>query len=264
MQRISVLLPVPDGPMIAVMPRAAIVEVDVLQYRLARHVGLRQMAQRQHRPSSTKKRHAARRRVRRRRAAAPSDALSPSSPCLRFGLGLFLRRFLVVGRLVEAAARARRHRAHRLPRRLVVDREEAVGAVERLHHFRREAVVVEARQHLVGELRIEVVRIRERRRREFLAAVDDAEVGFLDLAALAHAVEHVGGDGAGVVVARVHAHHRLVVLAGEDDLVVLVGRQAFLREERQRRQVAGVRRRRRVRDLLALEVGRASGTASSP
>ncbi len=28
-QRISVDLPVPDGPMIAVMPRAAIVEVDV-------------------------------------------------------------------------------------------------------------------------------------------------------------------------------------------------------------------------------------------
>ena len=77
----------------------------------------------------------------------------------------------------------------------------------------------------------------------------------LDLAALGHAVEHVGRDRRGVVIAGLHAHHRLVVLAGKEHLVVLVGRRAFAREQRPRREVAGVRRRRRVRDLLALQVG---------
>ena len=99
------------------------------------------------------------------------------------------------------------------------------------------------------------MRVRERRRRELLAAVDHAEVGFLDLPAHGHPVEHVGGHRRGVVVAGVDAQHRLVVLAREHRLVVLVGREALAREERERRQVPRVRRRRRVRELLALEVG---------
>jgi len=68
-------------------------------------------------------------------------------------------------------------------------------------------------------------------------------------------VEDVGGDGRGVVVAGIHAHHRLVVLAGEHGLVVLVGYEALAGEEGERRQVPRVRRRRRVCELLALEIG---------
>jgi hypothetical protein len=51
----------------------------------------------------------------------------------RFG-GL-ARRFLFVGRLVERLARAFRHARDDFPRRLVVDREEAIGAVEGLLHL---------------------------------------------------------------------------------------------------------------------------------
>ncbi len=43
--------------------------------------------------------------------------------------------------------------------------------------------------------------------------------------------------------------------AGIDDLVVSVGRDAELRKQRARRQVARVARRSRMRDALALQVG---------
>ena len=49
MQRISVDLPVPDAPMIAVMPLRGDLEVDVAQHRLAGDVGLREVLEREHR-----------------------------------------------------------------------------------------------------------------------------------------------------------------------------------------------------------------------
>ncbi len=49
MQRMSVLLPVPEGPMIAVMPRGATSRVDVGKHRLAGDVVLGEMPDRQRR-----------------------------------------------------------------------------------------------------------------------------------------------------------------------------------------------------------------------
>src|SRR5205807_8978657 len=94
---------------------------------------------------------------------------------LRGRLRSFAGRFLVVRCFVESLSGSRCDLAHDFPCGLVVDREETVGAVECFLHFRRKAVFVEARKQLVGEFRLEVVRIRKRRRREFLAAIDDAE-----------------------------------------------------------------------------------------
>src|SRR5206468_12007657 len=71
------------------------------------------------------------------------------------------RRFLFVRGLVKASARALRDVTDNRPGGLVVDREETVGTVESLLHLRREAVVVEATEHLVDELGIEVVRVGE-------------------------------------------------------------------------------------------------------
>src|SRR6266571_2432579 len=139
------------------------------------------------------------------------------------------RGFLFVRGLVETPARALRDVADDRPCRLVVDREETIGTVESLLHLGREPVVVEAAEHLVDKPGVEVVRVGERRGREFLAAIDDPEIRFLDLSALGHAMEDVGGDRAGVVIAGIHTHHRLIVLAGKDDLVILVGRETFTR-----------------------------------
>ena len=62
-------------------------------------------------------------------------------------------------------------------------------------------------------------------------------------------------DRRGVEIARGHAGHRVLVLAGEQHLVVLVRHQALGRKKRARRQVARVGRGRGVRDLLAFQVG---------
>ena len=67
-------------------------------------------------------------------------------------------------------------------------------------------------------------------------------------------MEYVGRDRGRIVIARIDAEHRLVMLAREQDLVILVGRQSFGGEQRERRHVARVRRWRRMRDLLALEI----------
>src|SRR5437870_3471137 len=63
------------------------------------------------------------------------------------GFGGFASGFLFVRGAVKAFSRAFRHRAHDFPRRLVIDREEAVGAFESLLHLRRKAVVVETAEH---------------------------------------------------------------------------------------------------------------------
>src|SRR5437762_869387 len=225
MQRISVLLPVPDGPMIAVTPRAAMSRLMSLRTGLPGTYDFdRRLSE------SISEAWSGSVRSPRRRATA----LRTSASLLLRSLRRFARGFLLISGLVETAARALGHVANDRPCGLVVDRKEAVRAVERLLHFRRETVVVETTEHLVDELRVEIVRVGERRGRKLLAAIDDAEIGFLDLTALGHAMEHVGGDRAGVVVAGVDAHHRLIVLAGKDDLVVLVGREPFAGEERHR------------------------------
>ena len=46
------------------------------------------------------------------------------------------------------------------------------------------------------------------------------------------------------------------MLAGIDHLVILVGGKALFDKERARREVAGVGRRRGVRDIFALQVGK--------
>src|SRR5207248_8229374 len=202
MQRISVLLPVPEGPITALTPRSPNAMSMWRRIGLPRTYSLL-------RPRMT------------------SAIIAPhATSLLRFGGGFrfFARGFLLVRRLVESLPRSARDLPHDFPRRLVIDREKSIGAVERLLHFRRETKLVEAREQFVGELRLEVVRVSERRRREFLAAIDDAEIGFLHLSAFGHPVKHVGCDRARVVVAGIDAHHRLVVLAREDDLVVLVRR----------------------------------------
>ena len=68
-------------------------------------------------------------------------------------------------------------------------------------------------------------------------------------------MEDVGGHRRRIVVARAHAHDRLVVLARVEHLVVLLRGRAEGGEEGARHGVARGRRRRGVGDLLALQVG---------
>src|SRR5256712_147940 len=107
-------------------------------------------------------------------------------------------------RLVELLAAAFGDLPHQVPVLLVIDREEAVGAVERLLHLGREAVSVETLEQRVAQLRLEGVRVRKRRGRKRLAAVEDAEVLGFYLSAVDHALEHVGGHRAAVEVAGAH------------------------------------------------------------
>src|SRR4029450_3685947 len=102
MQRMSVLLPVPDAPMTAAMPRVPI---------------SRLMSVRTGFPATYD--------FERWRTSSKSTFLG-FRRCFRLALGL-----LLVGGPVEALAGALRHLAPDFPCRLVVDREEAVGAVER-------------------------------------------------------------------------------------------------------------------------------------
>lgn len=51
------------------------------------------------------------------------------------------------------------------------------------------------------QLRLEIVRIRKAGTREGLAAIDDPEIVMLGSSAGGHALEYVGGDGRGVVIA---------------------------------------------------------------
>src|SRR6266581_717319 len=118
MQRISVLLPVPDGPMIAVMPRAAMSRLMsfstglpvMYDFERCRIVSMRLPLP--HRGG--------RGRVMRCR---------DGSVLLLCGFGLALRQ-RVERSLVEVLAGALGDGAHDFPGRLVVDREEAVGALE--------------------------------------------------------------------------------------------------------------------------------------
>src|SRR5258708_35080865 len=106
------------------------------------------------------------------RATCATGSRTDASLLLR-RFGRLPRGFLFVRRLVEAAARALGYIADDGPRGLVVDREEAIGAVERLLHFRGEPIVVEAPDHLVDKPGREIVRGAERRGREFLRAMHD-------------------------------------------------------------------------------------------
>src|SRR5262245_56114307 len=91
----------------------------------------------------------------------------------RFGLALALR---LIGGLVVRRAGSFRDLAHDLPGLLVGDRKEAIVAVEFLLHRLREAESEEAVGDLLGEVRLEVVRVGKRRGREDRTLVDDAEV----------------------------------------------------------------------------------------
>src|SRR6267143_250819 len=134
MQRIRVDLPVPEGPMTALMPRAS------KSRSMPRSTGFPGTY------SLTSPR-------------TESAALTLFlALCGRFG---FLRGERVERRLVEFLAAAFGHLPHHGPVLLVIDREEAVGAVERLLHLGREAVIVETLQQRVAQLRLEVVRVRK-------------------------------------------------------------------------------------------------------
>ena len=96
--------------------------------------------------------------------------------------------------------------------------------------------------------------IGEGRSRKNRTLVDDAEVFVLERAARHHAFEDVGRDAAHIVIAGEYAECRLVVAAGPEDFVIVIGLQALLRIEYERREVSGVRRGRCMCDTLALEV----------
>src|SRR5260370_22102994 len=134
MQRIRVDLPVPEGPMTALMPCAS------KSRSMPRSTGFPGTY------SLTSPR-------------TESAALTLFlALCGRFG---FLRGERVERRLVEFLAAAFGHLPHHGPVLLVIDREEAVGAVERLLHLGREAVIVETLQQRVAQLRLKVVRVRK-------------------------------------------------------------------------------------------------------
>src|SRR5437762_9179358 len=204
MQRISVLLPVPDGPMIAVMPRAAMSRLTSFKtglpgtYDLARCLRVSMEDARTSRfGRSSQFRHHSRESENpescfaksldprlRGDDAAVSDRRDSLASCSRAAASPFLRRlrrlprcFLFVRGLVEAPARALRDVANDRPGRPVVDREEPIGTVEGFLHFRREAVFVEAVEYSVYVFVIEVVGVCERRCRVFLSAVVDPEYG---------------------------------------------------------------------------------------
>src|SRR5215204_1461362 len=129
MQRISVDLPVPDGPMTAVMPRPG----------MARSMSFR---------TGTPGRYSLRSLRMRSAREFPSlvAATTPARPSLlRLSLGLLARRLglagrlFLVGSLVVGRSGILGHLAHDRPILLVRDRQEAVVAVELLRHLRREA-----------------------------------------------------------------------------------------------------------------------------
>src|SRR3989441_6571697 len=134
MQRIRVDLPVPEGPMTALMPRAS------KSRSIPRSTGLPGTY------SLTSPR-------------TESAALTLFlALCGRFG---FLPGERVERRLVELLAAAFGDLPHQGPVLLVIDREEAVGAVERLLHLGREAVSVETLEQRVAQRQLK--RSEERR-----------------------------------------------------------------------------------------------------
>src|SRR5688572_3129349 len=144
MQRIKVDLPVPEGPMTAVMPVGAT---------------LRSTA----RSTGTPRRYSF--VSPRMSSAGASRARACATALLLLGRflarGLLARAFLLVRRAVERRARLLRDLAHDRPVLLVGDREEAVGAAERLLHLGRETVIVEAFGQRLNQIGVEVVRISE-------------------------------------------------------------------------------------------------------
>src|SRR4051812_42370332 len=238
MDRTSVDLPVPDGPMIAVMPRPSTVSETSLSTGCPGRYSLRKLRMTSARSTSsatglsgvdTSMARMLRRLLLLRRR------LLLLLLCQRLGLALCFRleRCLVVGRAGPFG-----DLAHHFPGVLVGDREEAVVAVELLAHRGREVEGKEAGADFLGQIRMEVVCVGEGRGREKRAREDDAEVIRLQRSARDHPLEHVGSDTGHVVVARRDAEGRLVVSARHQRLVVLVGLEALRRVKHERREVA--------------------------
>ena len=174
-------------------------------------------------------------------ARRPSQVTASARPAalllLRQCLGLALG-FRFEGRLVVGRAGSFGDLAHHFPGVLVGDREEAVVAIEFLAHRGREVEGEEAGTDLLGEIRMEIVRVGEGRGREQRAREDDAEVIRLQRAARDHPLEHVGSDAGHVVVAGRDAERRFVVPARHQRLVVLVRLEALRRIKHERREIA--------------------------
>src|SRR6266702_2752329 len=255
MQRISVDLPAPEGPMIAVNPRPSTSSETPLSTGSPARYSLRRLRMVTDRSTG--------RLVGGLAAVEASMACAPRRSglgrCLlllpfRERLGLALG-FGIVGRLVEWRSGLLGDLAHDRPVLLVGDREEAVVAVELLDHLGRETEGEEAVLNLLGEIGLEVVRIGEGGGREQGALVDDPEIVAFDRASRRHPVEHVGGDRRHVVVARGDTESRLVMAARHQRPVILVRLEALRWKQHARGEVARVRRRRGMGDALALEVG---------
>src|SRR4051812_22425782 len=186
MHRTSVDLPVPDGPMIAVMPRPSTVSETSLSTGCPGRYSLRRL------------------RMTSARSASSATGLSgvgtsmgrmPSQVLLlRRGLLLlllcqrlgFALRFRLEGRLVVGRAGPFGDLAHDFPGILVGEREETVVAVELLAHRGREVEGKEAGADFLGELRMEIVRVGKGRGREQRTREDDAEVIRLQRSARDH------------------------------------------------------------------------------
>src|SRR6218665_1367146 len=200
MQRISVLLPVPEGPMMLVSPVPDTARSMPLSTGWPGRYSLTSCSMRR----------------------LPAVALA----CMdRSVSGLLLGRGLVVGIAREQLAGRGRHGAHQLPVLLVRDRQEAVAA-QALGHLSRDLVVVEALLDLGLQRRLPVVCVGVGVGGELAAGVEHAELVGLDHAAVRHVLQHVAGHRCGVVVAGLHAQDGLVVLAGVNNLVLLFWREA--------------------------------------
>src|SRR5205814_3663670 len=226
MQRSIVDLPVPDGPTMAVKPVPSTVRS---MWRRTGQPGLYSLA----RPEIWR------------------ELVIGASPQSVARLG----GFAFEAAATESLARALGHISHDGPVLLVGDGHEAVRALEALDHLRRESEIEKAAHQAVPKRRLEIVRIGERRGRKARAAIQDPEVLPLDLAAVGHSIEHVGRHRGAVVVARLHAQDRLVVLTGEDDLVVLSRQQPLFRKQGQRCHVPGVGGRGGMGESVPFEIG---------
>src|SRR4051812_33071848 len=116
MQRISVDLPVPDGPMIAVTPVGAIVRLTSMSTGTPRRYSLRS------------------RRISSAGCAGGAAGATAISSFL-LACGFLSCRFLLIRRAVERGARLFRDLANHCPILLVGDWEEPVRAAECLLHF---------------------------------------------------------------------------------------------------------------------------------
>src|SRR5215212_6802659 len=156
MQRISVDLPVPDGPMTAVMPRPGMARSMSFSTGTPGRYSLRSLRMRSARASPSLV------------AATTAGAAVIASSVPRPSCAPPRPRGppLLVGSLVVGRSGILGHLAHDRPILLVGDRQEAVVAVELLRHLRREAEIVKALLDLRRELRLEIVRIGEGRGRE--------------------------------------------------------------------------------------------------